>query len=452
MNGKNTPNQAINVIKDLRDGNGFPHYYLKFVKDGALLTEKNHEKLYIYKGYMEKLITEKINLYPILKDFDKNLSPAKLKRIKKALGEIKWHLLQPKIVDDQISKGDYYGHFYFETPESKIPKIKNLKRENMKETAVDERGNIIGYLYEETVIKPNIDDNSGIYTDSSRTVKWNFRRGYTVVYDPEKPVRIIPNRKGLEDEFSIIHIPSYYDQEKGFSKIISTNYIDSCLELDKIFTNWDVINTLGGFPRIHILNGEIDKENSVLAPSGYILVKPSNADDASNLKLEVVEVTNSLESIIKQMEVIEDGLFRMAFLIRPSLEKELGKSDSSRVVSQLRLNAENEGRLFLTNIAEGMKPWFKAVLGANADITFQVPDQVIQNSIFDDRLIKATDLNLGLKTLRQMLIDSGMNEVEVDEHMKQVNLEFIEKNKDIMSEIPKEMTDEGNVKLDNNLK
>jgi hypothetical protein len=159
-------------------------------------------------------------------------------------------------------------------------------------------------------------------------------------------------------------------------------------------------------------------------------------------------------------------------LIREALEEKLSSSDSSRNISQMRLGIEQKNKKYYTNIAEsqGMRDYIKVVLMENGvwnktdedNITFEVPTILINNSVFDELLMKAQLRALGESTLEDELIAKGKNESEIKAHKDKVNEELYGKNNDmsfqksnnvVANEITDRVSNGSNVQgLDNNFK
>ena len=145
-----------------------------------------------------------------------------------------------------------------------------------------------------------------------------------------------------------------------------------------------------------------------------------------------MEINNDLNSLFKQKADVVSDLYKKVCLIREALEEKLSSSDSSRNISQMRLGIEQKNRKYYTNIAEGLKPYIQVVLQENKvwnisdedNITFEVPTVLINNSIFDEMLMKAQQRALGETTLEEELIKKGKDEKEIQEHKDRVTEEI----------------------------
>ena len=391
---------------------------------------------------MEKIITEIKNFCPLMDTFN-TMEPKKIEYLNEVLKLINWDELQFEIIDNQESKGDMFLYWYFIRGE-KVPRLKVLKSENVTDIILDENNNPTTYIYEEEVVSEFVNKDTASVTSSSRTVKWIFERGKVTTLDPVMEdgkytydnegnivynVVEIPNRIKYKDLFQIIHIPSYKSQSEKFSKISAEEYVDECIILDDIHSDWRNINHNAGFPKIFGIDIESISNGSVNSPAGIIMCKSASDGGTNQGKLTQIQITNSLESIEKEKIEAEENLYRKAGLIRPQLELKLGSSDSSRVTAQLRLPLELKLTKYLTQIAEKMAIYFDVCLKEaglwkkkDKSVTLILPSPILKQSIYDELLIKAQQMALEEKTRKQLDRENGLSEDEIekkDEELKE---------------------------------
>ena len=433
----------------MRSGASFKHFKKRFVSDKAVaLTDDDWYKIYVSNLYMNSLIKEFINSAQLMDKYNIPFTKAKgrydkvYRLINDAMEQIKWNELQFEILDDQESKGDHFLYWYFDN-DNKIPQIKVLKSENITDILIDENSNPIAYVYEETVYDEKIDLKTATKTSSSRVVKWIFEKGQTTKIDNGLS-ETFENKEQFKDLFTIIHIPSIKKHSERFSHISAEDYIDNCLHLDAIETDWRLINKLSGFPRIFIANGLIDKAISNLSPSGIMYVK-KNPESNGDVDMKSFEVTNGLDSIRNERDEIIKRIYKNACLINPILEMKTGTSDSARNTAQLRNDLEMKLTKYMTNIAQSFKSYFKVLLEYNGFTymgeTFKVPTPAVKQSVFDEMLLKTQKIALGLETIRSILKEQGLTDDEVEKRMIEINREVISGSDVSINNTPKAITD-----------
>lgn len=151
------------------------------------------------------------------------------------------------------------------------------------------------------------------------------------------------------------------------------------------------------------------------------------------------------------------NLYKNYNFIIEDLEEKLSSSDSSRIVSQIRLPLELKIKKRIRKVNEFMTFMFDVVLKSNKmnnkdGATFKIPEPVIENSIFDKLLIDTQKLALGQTTVQQILREKGFTQEQINMIIEEINEEKLNGLQDIsIKETPNEISDEA-TGLDNNFK
>ena len=470
------------IISDMMSGYGAIHAKNRWKTSASQLSDDDWYKMFVSFEYMKKVVNELKILAPYMSTFNTE-NNKKIKLLRKTLEKehLNWHQLLYEIYETLETKGDFFA--YWSTSENSkvddIPRLKVLKSECIEDIILDPITNEpTSYIYKEMVSEEKVDEKTGFVTTvNSRGVTWIFTKGYIRINDSYKysdsgGFKIFSNGADYADEIRLIHIPSFKKQSEKFSEIPASQYVDACLLLDKIDTNRDIINDHLGFPFPFIIGGKIDAENSQLIPGGAGYIEPDEWAKASGKMPEMVkmEISGDITSIISQKEDVVSDLYKKVCLIRESLEERLSGSDSSRNISQLRLGIEQKNTKYYENIAEGFAPYFRSVLKENGAIsdkefndkvkyTLELPDVLINNSIFDDLLIVQMKRALGKSTLTSEMKKEGKTDSEIEKRKEEIIDEMYGKNSDMS--FPDEVIDrvsnannvsDDSVGLDNNFK
>lgn len=473
---------TINVIQDMLNGYEAYHAKERWKLSTSQIPDEDWFKMFISFEYMKKVINELKILAPMMDSFTTN-KVKQVKVLKKMLKTVQWNQLLYEIYETLETKGDFFA-YWNEGDDNKVNGIPNLvvlDSENMEDIELDPyTKQPIKYIYKDWVEEKVIDEKTGTVSyinGRDRTII--FAKGYIRINDTfkfEKGYEIFYNKNEYSDMIRLIHIPSFKKKNEIFSEIPAQQYIDPCLLLDKIDTNRHTINDHLGFPFPFIVGGYVNADKSFLVPGGQAVVEPEDwlKNASTPIKPDIVkmEINNDLKSIVdEKLDAVSD-LYKKACLIREALEEKLSSSDSSRNISQMRLGIEQKNKKYYTNIAEsqGMRDYIKVVLMENGvwnktdedNITFEVPTILINNSVFDELLMKAQLRALGESTLEDELIAKGKNESEIKAHKDKVNEELYGKNNDmsfqksnnvVANEITDRVSNGSNVQgLDNNFK
>ena len=435
----------MQMIEDLRTGDGFKHYYrLAIDSENAQTPESEWRKMYRTMNDMDTVVKKYISFCPNLDTFIPNKPFAKgnkerakkqQKLAKRALKKIKWRLNINEVYDSLETKGDVFFYIYFESKDDKIPRLKYLEPRNMSDIILDDNGEPMAYIYKEIVAKQVIDSRIGkAITVYQREVTWVFEKGKTTIIDPmyeekdglwysrldDKGVQIydyqeIFNRASYEDDIAIIRIQSYKKFNEKFSRIPASAYIDHCLALDGINSNISQINIMLGYPVTYIINGSVT--GGERKPSGFIYVESDSNPENLNSKPEIVisQITNDLESLFRQKRAHEDALYDLCGLVNKTAQEKLGNTDSARVVATYEAPKKNKIELYVDNIIDPFQLYFKILFKENdlwndeidEGVSLYKPKHLSQISIFDEQLYDQNAINLGSKTKGELALQNG---------------------------------------------
>jgi hypothetical protein len=144
------------------------------------------------------------------------------------------------------------------------------------------------------------------------------------------------------------------------------------------------------------------------------------------------------------------------------------KTDSSRIISQLRINLESKFEKRSLKKASAFEPYFKSVLIStgnyneqdkknNLKITFKMPDIFINTSIFDDLVIKKSKMLMGLTSIEEEMDNERMTEEDKKARRNNINKEVIGGKDDVsMGKEANNVAENGqsteSIKVDNQLK
>ena len=462
----------MDMIEDLRNGEGFKHYYNLAIDSEKTKTSKDDwKKMYRSMNDMDTVIKKFISFCPNLDTFvpanpikKGNIVRAEKqqKLVKKALKKIKWRVGINEVYDTLESKGDCFFHLYFDNETDNIPKLKYLEPKNMTDIVL-ENGEPIAYIYKEKRAKQKLDVSLGkVITLYTRTVTWVFEVGKTTIideiwepndkntYEPKKDENgsqmfseeEIFNRPSYQDEIAIIRIQSNKKFNEKFSRIPASSYIDHCLALDGINSNIDQINLMLGYPVTYIINGAVT--GGERKPSGFIYIENDNPDNLNTTPQVVVsQITNGLDSLFKQKRQREDALYDLAGLVNKTAQEKLGNTDSARVVATYEMPKKNKIELYVDNIIEAMELYIKILLKENElyneeidnGISLYKPKHLSQVSIFDEQLHDQNAINLGSKSKTELALQNGDSYEDIKERDNQVEDSEIEINKETVADV-----------------
>lgn len=447
--------KIIKIVQDFIEGDDFEYYYDKwYCEDGSDLKKEQIKKIYTPLGYMKKIVQEMVLLSPILENFT-TVKEKKIRLCKDFLIENQWESLLSEIFLTLETCGDFFAYWYY-PEDSKIPKIKVLESENVHDIILDSEGNMKALIYKETVIDEKFDAKTALITDKySYEISMVFEKGKITVNDPVKyksGSKVFPNEPHEKDLIRLIHIPSFKKQKDKFSQIPATDYIDLILHLNAISTDIRFGNRLLTFPIAWLRDGEIDWDNSSMMPGGkveYTSKRGISETIVGDVKFQ--EINNRLDPIKEERLTTESSLYKMSGLIRERLEEILGRSDSSKVIAQLRLTLENKFQKYCKNIANGFKPIFTSLLkvsnlyNKSDKITFAMPDQFISTSVLEQLEILNAKIAVGKTTMQEEWDKEGLSDVDKKQRVTNINEEIIMGKDDIS-------INKGEIDMDNKLK
>lgn len=333
----------MQIIEDLRSGNGFKHFKNRYISEESLEPEELIRKKYCSMNDLDGVIKELVSYCPDISVFkpsdlsDEVRSKAQSKLVKKALKKIRWTTRLNNIYDTLESKGDCYFYIYFDSAEDKIPKLKYLEPKLVSDILLDDNGEISAIIYREKYIRNEVGQNGLVTTTPELDVVWVFTKGATHIYRQNtitkkgkveaqvdtkgssvySEAEVIPNRPSYINDLPVIRIASFLRENAKFSDIPASNYIEPSLMLDKINSNLHQVNMLLGFPQTYVIDGIITKGER---KAGGIIYAKSSDDNKFQAKVEDKQITNGLDSIFEEKSSWEDNLRSMAGLVRRTLQ------------------------------------------------------------------------------------------------------------------------------------
>jgi hypothetical protein len=281
-----------------------------------------------------------------------------------------------------------------------------------------------------------------------------FKEGYIRVNDPikyEKGYEIFPNKEWEKDIVRVGQISTFKNQKDKFSTIPSADYLDNILLLNAITTDVRLANKLLSFPMAWLKDAEVDEDISSFMPGGKVHYNSIDKIDSKDAKVDFQEIGNDLSTLKAEKADTESSLYKSSGLIREKLEEILGRSDSSKVIAQLRLTLESKFEKYCMNIAEGLKPMFESMLKCNnlysetEEFTLSMPDSFVNTSILERLEIVNAKIALGGTTIQEEWVKEGLDNSEKLQRKKNIEEEVVLGKDDVSF-------NKGEIKTDNKLK
>lgn len=425
----------LNVVNDFLIGNVFEHYKKFFLKDTEVKcvgdVEDIHRKMLVYLNYM-KIVTEDIALMcPVPDTFDitQGLTTTQLSYLTKLLKYLEWQQEFSSIVRELEIKGDVFYQIYEENGIHRYEKLDTLK---MKEIYY-EKNKPSHYIYEFEDYINKFDANLGKMDTEVVLKKVIFTEGGYYLFDGiEETPKFFRNSELMGDMIPIIHIKSIEQREDSyFSKVPASEYIDPILYLMVIDTDRRATNRQAGFPRIFVVNGEID-DNSSFDAGGVVYVnslKDYTTAVQPEIMIKSIEITNSLSSLKQELEYVSDWLHRAVGLIPPTLQVRMSSSDSSKAIAQFRIKQEVKNKKYMQNVRDSFSSFFMLKLKENfkkvkvENVYLEIPKLLTTTSAFDKNLLIAQEMGIGMTTINNELQKQGLNEQEIKKHLENVTNE-----------------------------
>ena len=434
----------INVLRDLTEGRAFPHWInykisKKAIDDNCNLDFKDYyRKNLIYFNFINMLVEDIAMQCPVMENFDprQELTDKEIKYLKGELEDLDWVQTSIDIVKELELKGDSFYQIYYDE-EDKKHKFTKLKSENMVDIIVEEEDT--KYIYRNRRVVKSLDLEKSIYIRRDVEDIIIFTNGYYVEYldvmnldiTSAKSKNIVYNTKEMGNMLPIIHIRGKDKREDSeFSKIPSVDYIDPNLDTNTVITDVRTSNRNAGSPRYVVINGELDLEKSVLDAGGLIHIdtpdrlKEFSSKNLPETNVKSFEITNSLSSLNKELVMYLDFLYRIVGLIPPTLQEKMSSSDSSKAIAQFRTKQEVKNKFYMTSIKKAFSEFFALMLkdmnkrSKRDKVFLQIPKILVTSSIYDNLLLVAQEMSLGISTLKDYLKEQGYSEKQIDEIMK----------------------------------
>lgn len=433
----------INVLRDLTEGRAFTHWLnykisKKAIDENCNLDYKDYyQKNLIYFNFINMLVEDIAMQCPVMENFDprQDLTDKEIKYLKEELENLDWVQTSIDIVKELELKGDSFYQIYYDNKEKKH-KFTKLKSENMIDIIVDKDD--IKYIYRNKRIVKSLDLEKSIYIRKDVEDIIIFTNGYYVEYldvtnldiTSAESKNIVYNTKEMGDMLPIIHIRGKEKREDSeFSKIPSVDYIDPNLDTNTVITDVRTSNRNAGSPRYVVINGELDLDKSVLDAGGLIHIdtpdrlKEFSSKNLPETNVKSFEITNSLASLNKELIMYLDFLYRIVGLIPPTLQEKMSSSDSSKAIAQFRTKQEVKNKFYMTSIKKAFSEFFALILkdlnkkSKKEKVFLQIPKILVTSSIYDNLLLVAQEMSLGISTLKDYLKEQGYSEKQIKDIM-----------------------------------
>lgn len=432
----------INVIDDLISGRSFEHWFkykiTKKAQDNCDIDYKdNFKKAFVYINFIKTLVEDIAMQCPVMDNFDpkQELSDKEIKYLKEELDDIDWISISIDTIKELELKGDCFYQIYYDEELKKHRFIK-LKTENMLDIIVEDDS--IKYIYKNVRTVKTLDIEKSIYTRKEVEDLIIFTNGYYVEYldvtdldiKSANNKNIVMNTKEMGNMLPIIHISGKYKREDSeFSEIPSVDYIDPTLDTNTIITDIRSSNRNAGSPRWVVINGDLDLDRSVLDPGGIVHIETPEKLKGFHSRLlpetnvKSFEITNSLSSLNKELIFYMDFLYRIVGLIPPTLQEKMSSSDSSKAIAQFRTKQEVKNKYYMTSIKKGFANFFGLLLKDNnkrskkEKVFLQIPKILVTANVYDNLLLVAQEIGLGLTTMQDYLKEQGYSEKQIKDIM-----------------------------------
>ena|GEM_PF-4041215 len=432
----------INVIDDLISGRSFEHWFkykiTKKAQDNCDIDYKdNFKKAFVYINFIKTLVEDIAMQCPVMDNFDpkQELSDKEIKYLKEELDDIDWISVSIDTIKELELKGDCFYQIYYDEELKKHRFIK-LKTENMLDIIVEDDS--IKYIYKNVRTVKTLDIEKSIYTRKEVEDLIIFTNGYYVEYldvtdldiKSANNKNIVMNTKEMGNMLPIIHISGKYKREDSeFSEIPSVDYIDPTLDTNTIITDIRSSNRNAGSPRWVVINGDLDLDRSVLDPGGIVHIETPEKLKGFHSRLlpetnvKSFEITNSLSSLNKELIFYMDFLYRIVGLIPPTLQEKMSSSDSSKAIAQFRTKQEVKNKYYMTSIKKGFANFFGLLLKDNNKrskkdkVFLQIPKILVTANVYDNLLLVAQEIGLGLTTMQDYLKEQGYSEKQIKDIM-----------------------------------
>lgn len=372
---------------------------------------------------------------PVMENFDsrQDLNDKEIKYLKEELEDIDWISVSIDTIKELELKGDcFYQIYYDET--LKKHRFEKLKSENMVDIIINGEDDI-KYIYKNKRIVKSLDIEKSIYTRREVEDLIIFTNGYYIEYydvtnldvTSAKGKRVVMNTKEMGNMLPIIHIKGKYKKENSeFSEIPSIDYIDPTFDTNTVITDIRTSNRNAGSPRWVVLNGELDLDRSVLDPGGIVHIdtpeklKGYHQRFLPETNVKSFEITNSLSSLNKELTFYLDFLYRIVGLIPPTLQEKMSGSDSSKAIAQFRTKQEVKNKFYMSSIRKGFSEFFGLLLkdmskkSKKDKVFLQIPKILVTSNVYDNLLLVAQEISLGLTTMKDYLKSQGYNEEQIN--------------------------------------
>lgn len=456
----------IKIIKQQYTGDGLEQYKKRYIDDKVLAQNYvDYKKRYESSNYMNLMVDEFLEFIPQMNTLQgisstsNSVIAKKNKLFRKWLKRIKWKSLLKSIGKYRKLGGDVYLHWWIqEDPDGfRYPKFKLLEAEFMKIKSNKEE-EIESYVWEKRIEwETRQEGSTANYNTESKTVKFEFLKGSTNIYEDNMFQETIESDISYENEFQIIHLQYLKEEDSNYSVIPCESLIDGCIRLDRIETSIATTNLQSGSPQLVFMDSTL-RGNSGFGANG-IIYGDSKGDKQG--KWGQLEITNGLLSMMLEWENVLNTQYKRANLVQPKLLEKLTTTDSSKVVASIRINTEHEIEDLFLEVQEKFELPIMILFKENKLLTkkdelkFKIPDILINMSAFDEYLLRTQQMAVGIKTIQDNLRDYGYTEEQANKRIKEINEENYDGKDDISINKTSTTTSEtldSSEGLDNNFK
>ena len=439
--------------------NWWEKFFISKNSEGCIQESRDtYKKQLVYLSYMSTLIETIVLMcpYPHIFDRTNNLTPEQALYLKNELKKLNWRNLFSQIIESLETEGDKFFQICFDE-DLKEFYLLSLETKDMEKIVLDENNRFPEYyLYNRKRTITDFDKSVGFFNNRTVTDKFVFTKGGYIFYDGQTPPTeesavFYKNHEVLGDSIiPIIHVKSLSEKrdKSGFSNIPAVSYLDVMMVLMSTDTDRRLNNRLAGFPRTFVIDGVIDFERSSLDAGGVIYVKTDESANEGRFDSKVIqaqvkhlEITNGMASLNNERNDILDILYNIVGIMRPRLEERMGASDSSKAIAQFRIKHEAKNRKYLENTIEAFAVFFGILLrykfglelnDSTKKIYLEVPDIVVNSSIFDELTLETQRLSIGMTSIANELRRQGLTKEQIDKHMEEITNEvFQEKGEEV---------------------
>jgi hypothetical protein len=418
------------IVRDFAEGRDFKHFMIKYVDEQdplspginykILFTPTIYNLRYLINEYMDHVKTLRT-----LRGLKTPLTEQEQKKLNKFFELNNWNDWFKNSIKNRRLYGDDYSYLRMRTFEDfgQIPIITKLEQENIVITRNPKDPLQKEYIYKIERDYPVRNPDRPLEVKYEKEeIQLVFTKGTTLPFvagtlEASKSV-LLP--ESIKDYNPVIHLQYLKSEYSEYSEIPALDFIDHILRLHRIETDIAETNSKSGSPQVWGIDVIVDPKSKFGARGiAYADTTQAALSKGKQGVLTQFEITNGLDSLYKEQDVVLNGLFSGANLISPSLKQLLAKSDSSKVIKYLSTDLIEELRLAYEEMSEKTKVIWKALFPDRKEenISLDIPTDLYSSSLLD----KATYINGNVLTIREMLKEQGKSPEEIELFMNDLN-------------------------------